>query len=73
MKLSVSKAQMDFLNSIGIEDREYTREEIESLVEGPIYDCLMEKGWKPGKDFEETNEVGDLCESIITELTRDRS
>lgn len=72
MKLSVSKAQMEFLNSIGIEDREYTREEIEALVEGPIYDCLMENGWKPGKDFEETNEVGDLCESIITALTRDR-
>lgn len=73
MKLSVNKEQMEFLKSIGVEDKEYTREEIDALVEGPIYDHLMENGWKPGKDFEETNEVGDLCESIITALTGGRS
>lgn len=32
----------------------------------------MEKGWNPGLDFEKTNEIGDMCESIITALTKDR-
>ena len=72
MRLSVNKEQMKFLESLGVEDREYTEKEIEGIVEGPVCDCLMEKGWKPGKDFEETNEIGNMCESIITALTKER-
>ena len=68
-RLPVSKEQMEFLKTLGVEDREYTRDEFYQIVEGPVYDCLMEKGWKPGTDFEETNEVGDMCEDIITALT----
>ena len=69
MRLPVTKEQMEFLKSLGVEDRDYTKEEIDKIIEGPVYDCLMEKGWKPGTDFEETNELGDMCEDIITALT----
>lgn len=72
MRLSVTKEQMEFLKTLGVEDRDYTKEEIDEIIEGPIYDCLMEEGWKPGDDFEETNEIGDMCEDIITALTKDR-
>lgn len=68
-RLPVSKEQMEFLKTLGVEDREYTRDEFYQIVEGPVYDCLMERGWKPGTDFEETNETGDMCEDIITALT----
>lgn len=68
-RLPVSKEQMEFLKTLGVEDREYTRNEFYQIVEGPVYDCLMERGWKPGTDFEETNETGDMCEDIITALT----
>ena len=70
MKLPLTKEQMSFLKTLGIEDRNYTREEIDEIVEGPVYDCLMRKGWKPGNDFDETNEIGDMCEAIITALTK---
>ena len=72
MRLSVTKEQLVFLKTLGVEDRDYTKEEIDEIIEGPLYDCLMEKGWKPGADFEETNEIGDMCENIITALTKDR-
>ena len=72
MRLSVTKEQMEFLKTLGVEDKDYTQEEIDEIIEGPVYDCLMERGWKPGPDFEETNEIGDMCEDIITALTRDR-
>ena len=72
MRLPVTKEQMEFLKTLGIEDRDYTREEIDEIIEGPVYHCLMEKGWKPGDDFEETNEIGNMCEDIITALTKDR-
>lgn len=72
MRLSVTKEQMEFLKTLGVEDRDYTKEEIDEIIEGPVSDCLMERGWKPGPDFEETNEIGDMCEAIITALTKDR-
>ncbi len=72
MRLSVTKEQMEFLEALGVEDRDYTKEEIDGIIEGPVSDCLMERGWKPGPDFEETNEIGDMCEAIITALTKDR-
>ncbi len=72
MRLPVTKEQMEFLKTLGVEDKDYTKEEIDEIIEGPLYDCLMEKGWKPGPDFEETNETGNMCEAIITALTKDR-
>lgn len=72
MKLSVTKEQMEFLKTLGVEERDYTEKEIDDIIEGPLYDCLMEKGWVSGSDFEKTNEIGDMCESIITALTKNR-
>lgn len=72
MRLPVTKKQLEFLKSLGIEDKDHTAEEIDELIEGPIYNCLMERGWKPGSDYEETNEIGDMCEDIITALTKGR-
>ncbi len=72
MRLPLTKEQMQFLETLGIKDQNYTQKEIDEIIEGPIYDCLMERGWKPGSDFEETNEIGDMCESIITDLTKNR-
>ena len=72
MRLSVTKEQMEFLKTLGAEEKDYTEEAIDSIIEGPLYDCLMEKGWNLGLDFEKTNEIGDMCESIITALTKDR-
>lgn len=67
--LPLSREQMGFVRSLGVEDKEYTRDEFFQIAEGLVYDCLMEKGWKPGPDFEETNGIGDMCEDIITALT----
>ena len=72
MRLPVSEKQMLFLQSLGVEDREYTREEVDRIVEDVVADHLMLHGWKPGADFEETNEIGDMCEDIITALTKKR-
>ena len=49
MKLPVTKKQMDFLKTLGIEDRLYTPEEMEYIADEVVYDCLMSRGWKPGK------------------------
>ena len=68
MKLPVTKKQMDFLKTLGIEDRLYTPEEMEYIADEVVYDCLMSRGWKPGNDFEETNEIGDMCEDLIDAL-----
>lgn len=68
-KLPVTKEQMQFLKSLGVEDREYSRDEFYEIVRGPIDDCLMSKGWAVYDPDYITNEIGDLCEDIITALT----
>lgn len=72
MRLPVSKEQLLFLATLGIEDKDYTREQIDDIIEGLVCECLMSRGWEPGQDFEKTNAVGDMCESIITALTQKR-
>ncbi len=69
MRLPVTKEQMEFLKTLGVEDKEYTRDEFYQIVEGPVYDCLMEKGWAKYDPEYITNEIGDMCEDIITALT----
>lgn len=68
MRLPVSKMQMDFLQKIGIEDRDYTEDEIEDDVIGSLVCCLTAYGFKDS-ECSETNETGDMCESIIDALT----
>lgn len=72
MRLNLSQKQMDFLKSIGVEDRDYTQDEIDDVVIEAVSDHLMAHGWKPGPDFEETNEIGDLCEAIIDAIEESR-
>jgi len=67
-RLTVTKEQMDFLKTLGVEDKEYTKEEFDDIAEGPVYDHLMSYGWKPGPNYEETNKIGDMCEAIIDAL-----
>lgn len=68
IRLPVTKKQMEFLKTLGVEDTLYTAEELEYIAEEVVYDCLMSRGWKPGNDFEETNEIGDMCEDLIDAL-----
>lgn len=68
-RLPVTKEQMEFLKTLGVEDKEYTKEETYRIVSDVVADCLMTKGWKDSPDFEETNEIGDMCEDIIDVLT----
>lgn len=72
MRLSLQKEYMDFLESLGIEDREYTQDEIDDVVIDALVGHLMSFGWKPGPDYEETNEIGDMCESIIDVIEENR-
>ena len=42
MKLPVTKKQMDFLKTLGIEDRLYTPEEMEYIADEDLIDALNE-------------------------------
>lgn len=66
-RLTVTNAQMEFLKALGVEDRTYTKDEFDKIIDITA-DHLMAHGWKPGPDYEETNEIGDMCESIIDAL-----
>jgi len=68
MRFPVTDEQKKFLKMLGIEDRDYTVAELETIAEETVYDYLMSHGWKPGPDFEETNEIGDMCEDIIQRI-----
>lgn len=35
MRLSVTKEQMEFLKTLGVEEKDYTEEEIDAIIEGP--------------------------------------
>lgn len=63
---------MEFLKSIGVEDREYTQDEIDDIVIDALVGHLMSYGWKPGPDYEETNEIGRMCEAVIDAIEEQR-
>lgn len=69
MRLLLSKKQMDFLRSIGIEDREYTKDEIEDYVIDEVSAHLCSRGFTDNSTYDKTNEIGDMCESIIDALS----
>ena len=70
MRLSVTKKQMEFLKTLGVEDKEYTRDEIDDIVIETLADELMRHGFTAGQ--EDVNEIGDLCESIIDAIEESR-
>lgn len=68
MRLPVTKQQMDFLNSIGIEDRDYLPDEIEEEVLDVVAHHLVGHGFLDA-GCNQTNDIGDMCEKIIDVLT----
>lgn len=63
MKIRLSKEQWDFLRKLGIDDRDYTHEEIEESVVEKIAEFLQQHGFEAGQ--ENVNKVGAFCENII--------
>lgn len=72
MRLSVTKEQMEFLETLGVEDRDYTREEIDDYVIETVYEHLMKKGWKTYEPDYEINDIGIMCEDIIDTIEEQR-
>ena len=74
MRLSLPKEQMEFLKSIGIADRDYAQDEIDDIVIDALVGHLMSYGWKEdtATEYEQTNEIGDMCESIIDAIEEQR-
>lgn len=74
LSLSLSKEQMNFLESIGIEDREYSQDEIDDVVIDALVGHLMSYGWEKNTDteYEKTNEIGAMCENIIDAIEEQR-
>lgn len=74
MRLSLSKEKMDFLKSIGVEDREYSQDEIDDIVIDALVGHLMSYGWvrNTETEYEKTNQIGNLCEDIIDDIERQR-
>lgn len=70
MRLKLTAQQWDFVKSLGIEDREYTQNEIDDVVIEALADKLMRFGFADGQ--ENTNETGDLCEEIIDAIVDQR-
>ena len=66
MKLDLPKEKMDFLQSIGVENREYTLEELDDIVIDAVSDHLQMHGFAAGQ--EGVNAVGDMCERIIDDI-----
>lgn len=67
MKLNLSPEKMKFLKSIGIEDQDYTQDEIEDVIVDKLVSYLMSYGWE-GDIGDKTNRIGDMCENIIDEI-----
>ena len=68
-RLPVTREQMEFLKTLGVEDKEYTKEETYRIVSDVVADCLVMKGFDTYDPDYETNEIGDMCEDIIDVLT----
>ncbi len=66
MRLPVNSAELAFLESIGVENRDYTRDELEDIAEGTVAEYLMTHGFTENQ--EDVNEVGAMCEDIIDRI-----
>lgn len=70
MRLRLSKAQWEFVQGLGIEDREYTEAEIDDFVIETVADCLQRRGFTRGQ--EDVNDVGAICEAILDAIQESR-
>lgn len=65
MKLPLNEKQFAFLKSLGIEDKDYTKDEIEEDVIDVLVSCLCSKGFENSETYDKTNNIGNMCEEII--------
>lgn len=70
MRLKLTALQWDFLKSLGVEDRDYSQDEIDDIVIEALADELMQHGFTKGQ--EDVNEIGAACESIIDAIEEQR-
>ena len=70
MRLKLSNQQWDFLKSLGIEDRDYSQDEIDEVVIEVLSDELMRHGFIAKQ--KNVNEIGAACESIIDVIEEQR-
>ena len=70
MRLKLTAKQWDFLESLGIEDRDYSQDEIDDIVIEALADELMQHGF--AEEQENVNEIGAMCEDIIDAIGEQR-
>lgn len=70
MRLKLTALQWDFLKALGVEDRDYSQDEIDDIVIEALADELMRHGFTKGQ--EDVNETGAACESIIDAIEEQR-
>lgn len=70
MRLKLTDQQWDFARSLGVEDRDYTQDEIDDIVIEALSDKLMRCGFTV--DQEDVNEIGAACERIIDAIEEQR-
>ena len=70
MRLKLTDQQWDFLKSLGVDDKDYSQEEIDDVVIEALSDKLMKHGFTSKQ--ENVNEIGAVCESIIDAIEEQR-
>lgn len=70
MRLKLTDRQWDFVHSLGVEDRDYTQDEIDDIVIEALSDKLMTCGFTAKQ--EDVNEIGATCENIIDAIEEQR-
>lgn len=70
MRLKLTDQQWAVLKTLGVEDRDYSQEEIDDVVIEALSDELMRHGFTSKQ--ENVNEIGTACESIIDAIEEQR-
>lgn len=70
MRLKLTDRQWNFLKSLGVEDRDYSQNEIDDIVIEALSDELMRHGFTDNQ--EDVNETGATCECIIDVIEEQR-
>ena len=70
MRLKLTAGQWEFLKSLGVEDRDYSQDEIDDIVIEALADELMRHGFTEKQ--EDVNEIGDACENMIDAIEGQR-
>lgn len=65
MRLPVNEEEAAFLASLGVENVDYSYEELDFIAESTVADYLMVNGFDENYDV---NQIGEICESIIDKI-----